>query len=348
MSACGGVAAAPGVLSIDAWRRPEIQTDGFPAWYTYLLRFQFGVVYVFAGLAKLGSDWLLGAQPLSIWLAPQTDLPLIGPVLGERWAWFAFSWAGFIYDSTIVIWLSWPRTRLWAYAFVVGFHATTKALFAIGMFPLIMTGGTDVLFPHWPRRLWTYVRGWVFPRMRRAEVAPPAAGTPVAKYQTANWRIANWKLALLATFVVFQVAFPLRHHLYGGNVLWHEQGVRFSWRVMVREKTASITYLVSHEKLPRTQHVGPERYLSSVQVAEMAGRPEMILQLAHHVAQDFAQRGYPNAQVRVDAKASLNGRSAKRIVDPSVNLAAISEGFGKADWILPAPTAPPFRQHALP
>ena len=37
---------------------------------------------------------------------------------------------------------------------------------------------------------------------------------------------------------------PLRAHLYGGNVLWHEQGMRFSWRVMARAKNGSVTFNV--------------------------------------------------------------------------------------------------------
>ena len=36
-------------------------SGSLPAWCTYLLRFQVGVVYVYAGLAKATSDWLLHA-----------------------------------------------------------------------------------------------------------------------------------------------------------------------------------------------------------------------------------------------------------------------------------------------
>ena len=44
--------------------------------------------------------------------------------------------------------------------------------------------------------------------------------------------------------MLVQLLLPLRAHLYGGNVLWHEQGMRFSWRVMVREKNGSVTFIV--------------------------------------------------------------------------------------------------------
>ena len=40
----------------------------------------------------------------------------------------------------------------------------------------------------------------------------------------------------------------------------------------------------------------------------MAVQPDLILQLAHHIARDFAADGHPGVEVRADARASLNGR----------------------------------------
>ncbi|MCB9550959.1 MAG: HTTM domain-containing protein [Myxococcales bacterium] len=52
-----------------------------PAAAHHLLRAQFAIVWLHAGLAKLNSDWLLRAEPLHTWLAARADLPLIGPLL---------------------------------------------------------------------------------------------------------------------------------------------------------------------------------------------------------------------------------------------------------------------------
>jgi hypothetical protein len=125
--------------SFDAWRRPELRRATIPAWIVWLLRFQIGVVYVFAGLAKAKADWLVHGQPLNLWLAARTETPIIGPWFDEPWVALAMSWAGFLFDSTIVLWLSWRRTRLPAYAALIVFHGLTGYLFNIGMFPLIMT-----------------------------------------------------------------------------------------------------------------------------------------------------------------------------------------------------------------
>jgi hypothetical protein len=139
---------------------------------------------------------------------------------------------------------------------------------------------------------------------------------------------------------VFHIGMPLRHRLYGGDVLWHEQGMRWSWKVMVREKNASLTYRV---RLPsgREQLISPRRYLTSDQEREMSGQPDLILQLARHIARDFQARGHRNVEVYVDALVSLNGRPPARLIDPNVNLAAVDDGLGRQTWILPAPTTQP-------
>ena len=76
-----------------------------------MLRAQVAVVYVMAGLAKLNHDWLVRGEPMATWLASRTDVPVIGPLLDEPWAGVATSWAGVVFDLTIVGWLLWRRTR---------------------------------------------------------------------------------------------------------------------------------------------------------------------------------------------------------------------------------------------
>ena len=97
--------------SVDARRRPERARDTVPAWVLYLLRFQVGVVYLYAGFAKVGGDWLLHAQPLGIWLAARDELPILGAWFTNGWVPYLVSWAGFLFDSSIVLFLSWRRTR---------------------------------------------------------------------------------------------------------------------------------------------------------------------------------------------------------------------------------------------
>ena len=313
--------------SLDALLFPKRRRAEFPAWCTYLLRFQVAVVYVHAGLAKATSDWLVHAQPLNIWLSSSTGTPLLGALFDERTTAYLFSWFGFLFDTTIVGFLLWRRTRLPAYVVVVAFHAMTWLLFPIGMFPFIMCASALVFMsPEWPTRLLSLARTRT--RTRTLSVSSFAPLHPAF-------------LALGALFCLVQLLAPLRSRLYGGNVLWHEQGMRFSWKVMVREKNGSITYLVESPRARRSWYVSPQKYLTDRQERELSSQPDLVLQLAHHVAEDFRAQGYDDVVVRVEALVSLNGRPAAAMIDPTVDLAALSDGLGKATWILPEPPGPP-------
>ena len=64
-------------LSIDAQFHPEIKSGVVQAWHIGIIKFQLGVVYFFAGIAKLNSDWLFHAQPLKIWLQAHHNIPKV-------------------------------------------------------------------------------------------------------------------------------------------------------------------------------------------------------------------------------------------------------------------------------
>lgn len=299
------------------------------AWL-YLFRFQIGLVYFFAGLAKAQSDWLLHAQPLRIWLGQSTDLPLLGPLFTLQAVPLVMSWCGFLYDTTIVGFLLHRRTRPYAYAAVIVFHTLTSALFPIGMFPVIMTLSALVFFDaDWPRRLLSRLRDLPAP------AAPPPAAAPVA---SARRKLG---LAVMAGYCAVQLVLPFRYLVYGGNVLWHEQGMRYSWRVMLRAKGGQTTFVVRQRETGRIWHVGARQYLTGLQESEMSSQPDLILQLAHHIRDDFARRGLGPVEVRADSTVALNGRRSARFVDPNVDLALIDDGVGPARFVLPAPSIPP-------
>lgn len=146
--------------------------------------------------------------------------------------------------------------------------------------------------------------------------------------------------AVVLSFCAFQFVMPLRHWLYPGTVLWHEQGMRFSWRVMLREKSGALSYRVEWPD-GQTRIVSPHDYLTPMQYQEMAGQPDMILQLAHHIRDDFTRRGHPPQAIYADSWVSLNGRPAQRMIVADANLAQIRDGIGRAQWITPAPSDDP-------
>lgn len=323
--------------SLDAWRKPALRVDAVPAWTLYLVRFQVAVVYCYAGLAKFNSDWLLHAQPLNIWLSARTETAIIGPLFDELWMAYAFSWAGFLFDSTIVLWLSWKRTRPYAYAVVIFFHLMTDVLFNIGMFPYIMMLSALIFFPaDWPRRV-----ARTLARVSRTARGIQHGHAPARIPRPAPRWARRLGVAALAGYAAVQILVPLRHYAYPGDVSWNEEGMRFSWKVMLREKHGSITYYVRIPATGKELQVTPRQYLDARQEREMAGQPDLILQLAHHIADDFRARGHGDVEVRVQAMVSLNGRPAAPMIDPDRDLARVSDGLARKDWILPAPDTPP-------
>ncbi|MET0792963.1 MAG: HTTM domain-containing protein [Polyangiaceae bacterium] len=328
--------------SVDTRIWPRLSRATVPSAWLYLFRFQVAVVYTFAGLGKAHGDWLFHAEPLRIWLLSRADTPVIGPILSQDWAAPVMSWAGFLFDTGVPWLLMQRKLRPFAYLMVIGFHALTGFLFPIGMFPVIMVLSALVFFsPNWPRKLWARLPDRLRTRWRapaRDESTPRSASDP-------RWR--RVALALGALYCVFQVAFPLRYLAYGGSVRWHEQGMRFSWRVMVREKNGSITFLVRIPGTGRLLYVAPHEYLTRMQEREMSGQPDLILQLAHHIRDDYAARGFGAVEVRADTWVSLNGRASRRLIDPNVDLSRIEDGLGKASFILPEPSGPPPELHAI-
>ena len=313
--------------SLDARRDPSLRSATVPRWVVWALMAQVGVVYVFGGIAKLNPDWLFHAQPLRIWLYNSGDVPLVGPVLRQAWAAYAMSWAGAAFDLTIVGWLLWRRSRPFAYAVLAAFHAMTWLLFPqIGMFPWIMMAGALIFFPpDWPLRLWASVQ-------RRPAPASIADSAPAPG---ATW-LSRAGIVALALFALAQIAMPLRHWVYPGNVRWNEEGYRFAWRVMLTEKTGHVRFRVTDTETGEKWVESPEQFLTGLQAGRMAYQPDMILATARIIAEDAEMRGR-TVEVRADAFVAMNGRQAARFVDPEVDLAGVEPGIGPKSWILPAP-----------
>jgi vitamin K-dependent gamma-carboxylase len=314
--------------SIDAWRKPALACSLVPAWIVWLLRFQVGVVYVFAGLAKAKADWLLHAQPLNTWLAARTDTPLIGRFFDEPSVALAMSWAGFLFDTTIVVWLSWARTRVPAYLALIVFHGLTGYLFMIGMFPLIMTSAALIFFsPSWPRD--------VLRRLGLTRAAQPRGQA----WPALSPRVRRIVTVAISLHVVVQLVLPLRHVVYPGAVLWNEDGMRFAWHVMIREKHGAVTFVAEVDGGRRVE-IPPSTYLTWRQEREMAGQPDLILQLARRIGKDLVAQGHRDVRVRALTSVSLNARRGVPLIDPDRDLLRVRD-LGERDWVLPDPESTP-------
>jgi vitamin K-dependent gamma-carboxylase len=350
---------ADAAWSLDARRRPARRRAQIPAWMVWLLRFQVGVVYGFAGLAKAKLDWLGYGQPLNLWLSARTEVPLLGRWFDEPALALAMSWGGFLFDTTVVLWLSWWRTRRFAFAALVVFHGLTGALFNIGMFPIIMTSSALIFFaPDWPRRaLRALGQGRWAEAPPLPEAAPSSASSSLSLTSSSSSSSSpssssgGWRPRLLAALLCFhvamQLALPLRHFFYGGDVLWNERGMRFAWHVMIREKHGAVTFEARFADGRRLE-IPSANYLTARQEREMGGQPDLIAQLGRFIGRELERRGHGDFAIHAVTQVSLNGRPPLPMIDPESPVyrsaqnrsAGNREGVGEPR-ILSGPTDPP-------
>jgi vitamin K-dependent gamma-carboxylase len=312
---------AHSAVSVDAAWRPSIRSDTTPAWAVWLLRFHIALPYFFGGVAKLDADWY-SSQPVHQMLAGRSALPILGPWLSSDATIALFTWGGLLFDLSIVPLLLWKRTRSTAYVLCVLFHVTNSVLFQIHIFPWFMIFASTIFFePNWPRR----VLG--------GQPLSLAAPEPIT-WQSLG-RGAQTAVMLLAVYCAFHLWWPLRHQFYSGGVNWTERGHYFSWRMMLRNKVAGVRYYLTDSVEGKTWNPDVRPYINAEQAGKFTKDPEMILQLAHFLAEDYRHQTGRPLEVRALVLTSLNGRKPQLFLDPAVDLAKEPRGFYDRSWIMP-------------
>lgn len=312
--------------SVDVWREAVTARTQVPQRNVFILRFQVFTVYFFAGIAKINYDWLVEALPLRIWLPAHDDLPLIGFLMPHPWTAHVFSWAGMLFDVSIIGWLLWSRSRLLAYLAIVFFHAITGMMFQIGIFPLVMIGITPIYFSD------TFHQKFVDGIRRILGLQAPHETRLIASRQLQATKV-RFISALLALYVAFQLLFPFRYLLYPGNIFWTEEGYRFSWRVMLMEKAGTAQFYVQDRESSREGMVVNSEFLCSHQEKQMAMQPDLILQYAHFLKQHYEKQGLKEPKVRAEVYVTLNGRPSRLYFDPQLDLTRLHDGWRHKYWL---------------
>ena len=303
-----------------------------PRWSVDALKLLITIVYLYAGVAKINSDWLIEAMPLKIWLQSKYDLPLIGGnLLQMEWVHYAMSWGGMLYDLSIPFLLMLNKTRIMAFILVVFFHVFTLILFPIGMFPHIMIFSSMVFFSskfhekilHQIRRVITKVGK----KVKSKKIKMETSNLYVLQKQ-------NLTLFTVTSFFIVQILLPFRYQLYPGELFWHEQGYRFSWRVMLIEKIGYTNFKVKNPNDGTSFMVDSSQHLTPFQLKQMSFQPDFILEFAHYLGEKYSTENN-KVEVYADSFVALNGRPSKRFIDPDINLINEQESFKDKTWILP-------------
>jgi uncharacterized membrane protein YphA (DoxX/SURF4 family) len=315
-------------FSIDVVRKPNLFCNTVPGWCINIFKLQLAIVYVFAGLIKINYDWLINALPMKIWLPANDTVPALGKLFAWQYSPHLFSWVGMLYDTTIIFWLLWKKSRPWAYVTVIVFHTLVGILFQIGVFPLVMIGATLIFFSDkWHNNLHSLLAKCLHKKQLYV----------LQRKELHNYRPAAWAkktmIGFLSVYFFIQLLFPWRYLLYPGNMYWTEQGYRFGWRVMLMEKAGTATFYVKDSKTGREGEVFNMEFLNPHQEKQMAMQPDMILQYAHFLGNYYEAKGIYKPQVRAEVFVTLNARPSQLYIDSTVNLMTIKDGWRHKWWV---------------
>lgn len=321
-------------FSVDALRNPSIRRDTTSQWHIGILKFQLAVVYIFAGIAKLNSDWLFHAEPLRTWLQAHHTIPFFGQFLQMKETAYLFSWFGCLYDLFIVFFLLTAKTRKFAYLFVVGFHLITWYLFPIGVFPWVMIFSTLIFFSNeFHEKVLAFLK-----RMLRITQQENVAGGK------SSGQTNPLVLTFLVIYMAAQITLPFRYTLYPGDLFWNEEGFRFSWRVMLMHKEGYATFYVKDKATGRTAQIDNTHYLTQTQIDQMSTQPDMILQYARFLKTKYDGRTFSfgekeititDPSVHAEVYVSLNGRPSQLFIDRKHDLTTLPYNLSHRNWIEP-------------
>lgn len=290
-------------------RIPKLQVN--------LFKFMIGLVYFLAGLAKLNSDWMIDAQPLSLWLPPHADMPFIGWFFKYKITAYVFSWGGALFDLSAPFFLMSNRFRIWFFPVVILFHLMTWLLFPIGIFPWVMICCATIFFTSEEhRKFWSHFKLLELPKIiGRVNLSP-------------------FFKVFAVCFLIIQILFPFRYLMYPGNLFWHESGYRFSWRVMLIEKPSFATFYIKDE-FGIEEEVNLSDWLTKQQEKMVSSQPDMIVQFAHILKEKYLNIQQRNIKVRAEVWSSLNGRRSQLLIDPYRNLAQVKNNWKTRDYVIP-------------
>ncbi len=283
-----------------------------PFWSIFLVRAQVLVVFFFAGVAKLGSEWRSG-EPAARMLTSGSAPHWLDPLLRAPGADQMFTYGGLVFDLAVPVLLLLGKTRRLGILLVVAFFAVNALLFPIGVFPAM--GILAVLLflkPEWPR------------------FGFHTSGVPVGERS-----LSTAGLAVCMLYVLLQNTVPLRSVLYPSPTEWSEEGQFFSWRMMGLDKRGTLVLTVRNPSTGQEAVWDLQRELTPRQIYSLSTRPLLVHQYARHVADEVER--YEHFRPEVFARQSVRlGRHPEQLaIDPHRDLAKEPFRLSSYDWLIP-------------
>lgn len=298
------------------------------AWELLILQFQFSLVLIYAGFNKLNYWWLVKHEPVHHILlgkAQMNENELWNSLLLE----YVLVWGGLLFDLFIIPMLIWSKTRKMAIILFFIFNGLNTWIFydigEIGIFPLLMLSSL-VLF------------------VSESSLINILRKTPY-KYrvivhskdlQSTKHNYSIYTLYLLVVYVLIQLLFPLRHHLFEGNVDYTGEGQRFSWRMKSMYKDFRISFLLKDERRGISANLDPRSVLTVKQYTNLGYYPELIIPVAENLRNAAKEKGVLDPKIYVDFKVGFMGMKPQYLLSPELELSEIKYSpLQHSAWILP-------------
>jgi len=294
-------------------------------WEEYLLLFQFSIVFIYAGLNKINQYWLFSREPVHHILEAKALST------GNLW-WnsvyieLVMVWGGVFFDLLIVPLLLWKRTRIIGLLLFLFFNMFNTIVFyeigEIGIFPVLMLSSLILFFPT------KSIKDALFRFFSYRAID--------AWKEAAPYRFSSiGKLAFLF-YLLFQLLFPLRHHVFEGNVDYTGEGQRFAWRMKSVYKDFHITYVLKDKESGIEALLDPRSVLTVKQYTNLGYYPELIIPVAANLREAAIEKGVEDPQIFVDYQVSFMDLPMQYIVDPKMELKRLNYSpFRHSDWIIP-------------
>jgi len=304
--------------SIDAKTKPSLKQISMPNWCKWVFVIQLFILYSYASVAKLYPDWL-DASVVALLMRGKANYPLIGELLQQTSVHYFIAYGGILFDGLIIPLLLFKPTRKYAFFASIFFHLFNSIVFQVGIFPYLALAFSLFFFN---------------PKTIRNIFLKSKPFYSIEEYSVP--KISTVLVTLFSIYFLIQIALPLRHHFFEDDVLWTEEGHRLSWRMMLRAKSGRATFSVVDVNTNDAIPIKLDDYLTKKQQRGVSTKPDVIWQFSQRLKQDFANKG-KTVNVFVRAYVSVNGKPAKQLINPKVDIANEQwHHFKHHDWILPS------------
>ncbi|XP_059218437.1 vitamin K-dependent gamma-carboxylase [Stomoxys calcitrans] len=351
--------------SLDKFLQPSMPST-VPYWNYFLIKFQFFVLYVYAGLKKLTSEWLSGYAMSSLskhWVLS----PFRWFLREELVDLLIVHWFTAVFDFHIAFLMTCRKTRTFATPFMVCFHLMNSRLFVIGMFPWVCLAQLPMFFGFdGPRKsLQSFLRLFnkklatedtckqpmeekdnkaenieLHPKLY-CKACQKQLNIPSSHRST---KTQYFRTLLVLFYCALQLFLPYSHFITKGYNNWTNGLYGYSWDMMVHSYNNILTTIkVVDNSNNKTLYLNPYAFTEYDRWTKHA---DMAQQYAHCIKRniEYEHQRNPrqsplsstNISIYIDVWCSMNGRFQQRVFDPRVDiLTAEWSPFRKTSWSLP-------------